>query len=575
MNETTFQPIAASRWSWLVVWWVLFASPLAWAKPMTDADCLDCHSDNTLVKTNSSGKPVSLYVDVARLKASAHHTNSCLSCHADLTRKHPDDNVAARPVDCARCHVRDAGTYAASVHGLAQKNGQADAATCTDCHGTHFVLSPGQPDSPLYFTHQEATCGTCHPHEATDVAASVHGRATAAGIRDTPTCTDCHSEHQIQSLKSSSPMLVSRMVCAKCHASERINTKFNLPADRVDTFFNSYHGLAAQYGSTVAADCASCHGYHRILPSSDPDSMINPRHLVATCGKCHRGANQNFAFGRIHVDGTTANGGDGLGGRVNGWVRRIYLILIFGVVGAMLVHNLLVFGRKVARRLRSAPRSVLRMSRAQRWQHALLAVSFIALAITGFALKFPDSGIAHLLGANEPVRRWIHRLSGLVLVVTGLTHLGYLLASREGRQLVADLLPVRRDLSDLAGMVAYLLGWRPDKPQQGRFGYAEKMEYWAVVWGTIIMGVTGLMIWMKLDVTVLLPRWVVDVALTIHYYEAVLACLAIVVWHFYHVIFDPDVYPLNPACWDGRVTEEWQHDEHPLEKPNPPAGEVK
>jgi hypothetical protein len=65
------------------------------------------------------------------------------------------------------------------------------------------------------------------------------------------------------------------------------------------------------------------------------------------------------------------------------------------------------------------------------------------------------------------------------------------------------------------------------------------------------------------------PRWLVDVALTIHYYEAILACLAIIVWHFYHVIFDPDVYPLNMACVDGRVSEHWQHEEHPLEKGPP------
>jgi len=91
----------------------------------------------------------------------------------------------------------------------------------------------------------------------------------------------------------------------------------------------------------------------------------------------------------------------------------------------------------------------------------------------------------------------------------------------------------------------YLTGLSATKAKIGRFGYAEKMEYWAVVWGTIIMGVTGLMIWFKMDVTKFLPRWAVDVATTIHYYEAILACLAIVVWHFYHVIFDPDVYPLN------------------------------
>ena len=93
------------------------------------------------------------------------------------------------------------------------------------------------------------------------------------------------------------------------------------------------------------------------------------------------------------------------------------------------------------------------------------------------------------------------------------------------------------------------------------------MEYWAVVWGTIIMGATGVAIWLKIDVTQFLPRWVVTVATTIHYYEAVLACLAIIVWHFYHVIFDPEVYPLNTACLDGRISEEFQTHEHPLEPP--------
>src|SRR5206468_2969229 len=113
--------------------------------------------------------------------------------------------------------------------------------------------------------------------------------------------------------------------------------------------------------------------------------------------------------------------------------------------------------------------------------------------------------------------------------------------------------------------VRWLVGWSEAKPGIGRFGYAEKLEYCAVVWGTIVMGVTGLMIWFKMDVTQFLPRWAVDVALTIHYYEAILACLAIVVWHFYHVIFDPDVYPLNWACWKGKVSKHWQEEEHPLD----------
>jgi cytochrome b subunit of formate dehydrogenase len=152
-------------------------------------------------------------------------------------------------------------------------------------------------------------------------------------------------------------------------------------------------------------------------------------------------------------------------------------------------------------------------------------------------------------------------------LLTGLYHLIHILLSKEGRRLVRDLLPVKKDLADLRCMMRFLAGLTDERPKVGRFGYAEKIEYWAVLWGTIIMGVTGLMVWFKLDVTRFLPRWIIDVALTIHYYEAVLACLAIVVWHFYHVIFDPDVYPLNTACWNGRVSEEWQKHEHSSDQP--------
>jgi formate dehydrogenase gamma subunit len=533
---------------------------------LKNSDCLDCHSDNTLAITNAAGRTISLFVDEARLKASAHKTNSCISCHADVTVKHPDDNVPLKTVNCATCHEQQTESYDASVHGLAARAGHLDAATCQDCHDSHEIVPANLPASPLHFSHVAQTCGACHDQEVRDWAISVHGQAMAAGIRDAPTCTDCHSEHKIQALKNTSPQ-VSAEVCSRCHASERLNTKYNLPGDRVKTFFESYHGLAVQYGSTVAANCGSCHGYHKILPSTDPRSTINKAHLVETCGKCHPGADEKFASGKIHLDLAAGNGGTDFSAKINRWVRRIYLALIIGTIGAMFIHNALFFLRKVAARYRAAVRPVVRMSLAQRWQHFVLAASFIILAITGFALKFPDSFLARALGSSEPFRRWTHRVAGIVLLLVGLWHLIYLLGSREGRRLVCDLFPVKKDVTDVWTQIRYLLGWSKEKPKMGRFGYAEKMEYWAVIWGTIIMGVSGLMIWFKMDVTRFLPRWAVDVALTIHYYEAVLACLAIVVWHFYHVIFDPDVYPLNPACFDGHVSEEWQKHEHPLDKP--------
>jgi cytochrome b subunit of formate dehydrogenase len=158
-----------------------------------------------------------------------------------------------------------------------------------------------------------------------------------------------------------------------------------------------------------------------------------------------------------------------------------------------------------------------------------------------------------------------HRVAGVVMLVLGAYHLYYVIFRKEGRQLVKDLLPVWKDLADVKTNTAHLLSRGKPRAKFARFGYPEKAEYWAVVWGTIIMGVTGLMIWFAVDVTRVFPRWAIDVATTIHYYEAILACLAILVWHFYHVMFDPEVYPLNWACWDGRVPADWYKHEHPLD----------
>jgi formate dehydrogenase gamma subunit len=535
------------------------------AAEISNASCLDCHSDKTLTTTNAAGKEISVFVDLAKLANSVHSTNFCVSCHADITSKHPDDNLPAKQANCTGCHAPQTESYTASVHGLALKAGRADSATCSDCHDGHTILPPTSPESPLHFSKLAQTCGACHDQVAQDVAESIHGKAVAAGHRDAPTCTDCHSEHKILGLKADSPMKISTEVCSKCHASERLNTKYNLPPDRVKTFFDSYHGLAAQYGSTLAANCASCHGYHKILPSSDPRSMVHKDHLVATCGKCHPGATDNFAQSKVHIDTAAVTAGVGLGTKINWWVRRIYLCLIFAVIGGMLTHNVAVLVKKVRARYRMADLSVVRMSLSQRWQHVILGTSFVLLAVTGFALKFPDSWLAKLMGSSEPFRRWAHRIAGLVLLLVGAYHVVYILATREGRKLVKDFLPVKKDLQDVGDNIRYLSGLSSTKPKIARFGYAEKLEYWAVIWGTIIMGVTGLAIWFKIDVTRFLPRWAVDVALTIHYYEAILACLAIVVWHFYHVIFDPDVYPANTACLNGRVSKAWLEEEHAAE----------
>ena len=549
------------RWALVLVAGSGLLLPPAEAQEISNADCLECHSDKELTKTAADGREISIFVDEAILASSSHSTNTCASCHSDIKSTHPDDEIVPQPVNCASCHDKPSQTYSASVHGLAILAGKAEAASCKDCHGDHGVVPPNLPTSPLHYSKLAATCGECHPEQAQDLQESVHGAALAKGLREAPTCTDCHSEHKIEGLKGSSTKAAEEM-CAKCHASERINTKYSLPADRVQTFFESYHGLAVQFGSTRAANCASCHGVHKVLPSTDPNSTIHPSHLVETCGKCHPGATENFALAKVHVD---VEGGAEFGTVVNRYVRKGYIGLIVVVIGFMLLHNGLAWGKKIAASYRGKSRNTVRMSKAQRLQHLGLLLSFTILALTGFALKYPDSWLAWILGGDEGLRHWSHIIAGVVLLLLGALHLVYLVAAREGRQLFRDLFPRKQDLTDAVANAKYLTGMRAAKPRFGRFGYIEKAEYWAVLWGTIIMGVSGLMIWFKIDVTQFLPRWAVDVATTVHYYEAILACLAIVVWHFYHVIFDPDVYPVNWAWWDGKVDDHWYAEEHSLD----------
>ncbi|MEN9974299.1 MAG: hypothetical protein RLZZ282_305 [Verrucomicrobiota bacterium] len=534
------------------------------AEALSSDKCIECHSDKDLTKDAPNGETISLFVDAARLQASIHGTTGCAQCHADLTADHPDDSKAARPVDCAACHDRQSKSFGASVHGVALRHGNEAAANCKDCHGKHEVFSRASPQSRIHLTRLASTCGECHPEEAADVGASVHGQALLKGVSEAATCSDCHSEHKIMGLKDRATSFQSAEACSKCHASERINSRFGLPDDRVKTFFDSYHGLAATGGSTTAANCASCHGYHKILRSTNPDSMIHASHLTATCGKCHPGASASFVGGKIHSDQTT---GEETGSVINRWVKKIYICLIVMTVLLLGLHNALGWWRKVVARRHAHGVMVVRMDCGQRVQHFVLMSSFIVLAITGFALKFPTTWFAHLMGSEE-IRRWIHRIAGLVLIGGGIYHICYALFTSKGRTLLRDLTPRWRDARDVVTNMGHFALGKP-KAKFGRFGYPEKIEYWAVVWGSIVMGVTGLAIWFKIDVTHWLPRWIVEVAITIHYYEAILACLAIIVWHFYFVMFDPDVYPMNWAWLDGKVPKKLHDEDHPLEETSP------
>lgn len=556
--------------------------------------CADCHSDvkdyphEPTPQKVSCGEchleAVAAYQQSVHAKAQAEgrqQAATCLQCHGSAHEIRSSSDPASKvyrtqiPQTCGSCHgvkfvmeasgisARPFFSYQESVHGRAVAAGSLKAAVCTDCHRSHDVLTPADPRSPIFKFNVPTTCGHCHEPIAREFAESIHGQAIRRGNWQAPVCSDCHGIHLIKPhIDPTAPVAaqaLARTTCGQCHEGVRLSQEFGIAAGRVSTYLDSYHGLATTLGSKVAANCASCHGVHNILPSSDPRSMIHKANLVTTCGKCHPGASENFARGNVHVGVPVSQD---MATIVNRWVRQFYLWLIVVLIGGMIMHNALLWRRKALLIRQQQVRPIVRMNTAERIQHLVLLTSFFTLVLTGFALKYPDSWLAWLLGSSESFRRIGHRVAGVVLLGVGIYHLIYIVRTPDGRQLFRDMRPVAKDIYDLLAHIRYGLGRTSAHPSFGRFGYAEKAEYWAVVWGILIMGVTGLMAWFKVQVTSLLPRWTIDVALTIHFYEAVLATLAIFVWHFYHVIFDPDVYPMNWAWWDGRVSAEWYQKEH-------------
>jgi cytochrome b subunit of formate dehydrogenase len=538
--------------------------------------CAQCHSDEQAAYDRS------LHAQ-ARKKGDG-HAAICVDCHGSpheiLAASDPKSpvnhaNVAAT---CGTCHgqkfvMEPSGhsaqpflSYEQSVHGRAVANGSGKAAVCTDCHGVHEILTAGDPKSPIFKFNVPATCAKCHASVQHEYAQSIHGQAIERGNWQAPVCTDCHGIHSIKAHldpnSAVSAQNLARVTCARCHEGVRLSQELGIAGARSSTYLQSYHGLASALGSPIVANCASCHGVHNILPSSDPRSTINRANLAKTCGQCHPGVGENFIVGKVHVDAPLSAD---IGSVAVRWIRKFYLSLIAMVIGAMLLHNLIVWRRKAILRRQAEHRLVTRMTRNQRIQHVILLSSFLVLVLTGFALKFPDSWFASMLSLGERARGLLHRIAAVVLIGVGIYHLVYVALTRDGRRLIGDFLPTSKDAFDGWGTLRYYLGFAKNKPEFARFNYAEKAEYWALVWGLVVMASTGVMLWAKVAVGSLLPRWWLDIATAIHFYEAVLATLAIVVWHFYQVFFDPDVYPMNWAWWDGKMSFEHYREEHGLD----------
>ena len=218
-------------------------------------------------------------------------------------------------------------------------------------------------------------------------------------------------------------------------------------------------------------------------------------------------------------------------------------------------------------------RSYVRFPLARRIEHIVMMLSFITLGLTGLPQKFPSSPLSiffvNILGGIENLRA-THHVAAVVMILGTAWHIlmfGYMAYVRRTRM---TMLPSLQDVKDGWQAVRYNLGFAKSYPQMGRYTFEEKMEYWAFVWGAIVMGITGFIMWNPISTVKFLPGEVIPAAKAAHGGEALLAILAIIIWHMYGV----HIKWFNKSMFTGKMSEAAMLHEHPLELADIKAGLV-
>ncbi len=337
--------------------------------PLKLVDCGTCHlPEYTEHEESIHGKAI-----VEGVPDAAH----CWDCHGSHNVLRTDDRYSSvhplnLPDTCGKCHARPEiaekykipvknpiALFKMSVHYLAVQQGKKSA-VCNECHGVHHILPLNDPKSKIYKDAVPSTCGECHKTEYRDYTRSIHWTGYLKGVREAPVCNDCHQEHAVLPPSDpSSPVYAGKIpeTCTRCHESEVITSRYEIVRMPKESYYASYHGLALKAGKLTAANCASCHKAHDILPPTDPASSVHPANLATTCGSCHPGIGTGMTPPRVHGEAgatpVTPEQYPPIGEIIISWVRKFYLFLISIVISVMAIHNILHF-RIAARRRKSS-----------------------------------------------------------------------------------------------------------------------------------------------------------------------------------------------------------------------------
>ena len=571
-----------------------------------DLSCVSCHADAQTLPHAAKLRPASCtlschteqgsdYLQSKHAEAAAKNdpnAPTCGTCHGghDILPK-TDKNSRTYPLNsaniCSKCHssyqmpsaingkpVKLVQAYLDSVHGQAVKGGMVVAATCADCHTSHRVLPSSDAQSSVNRQNVANTCGQCHPGVTAKYQASIHGQKLAADNPRAPSCTGCHTAHEITRVNTPAFMEDIVSECGTCHDTVQGTTQRK--TSLYETYRRSYHGQTNELGSARVARCSSCHGSHDILPVSNPASRLYGENRIATCQQCHPQANANFAEFEPHADYH-----DGIRFPILHGVWLYFVVIMSASFGFFGLHCIFWFIRSIIERLKHGPHlkhpaegpSIQRFSRVDRVNHAFVIISFFGLALTGLPLLYADKrwaqGMITVFG-GVGTAGIEHRIFAVILILNFVVH-GFGIVNRIRKyslmKLVfgpATMLPRLKDLKDLLGMYKWFFTGGK-KPKFDRWTYWEKFDYMAEVGGSGIIGLSGLMLWFPGFFSRFLPGWMFNVATIVHGYEALLAIGFIFTIHFFNAHLRLEKFPVDDVIFTGRLTEEEFKHERPAE----------
>jgi cytochrome b subunit of formate dehydrogenase/mono/diheme cytochrome c family protein len=202
-----------------------------------------------------------------------------------------------------------------------------------------------------------------------------------------------------------------------------------------------------------------------------------------------------------------------------------------------------------------------RFTAAQRFEHMVLLVTFTGLAITGLPQRYAGADWAQtmiaIMGGIESVRI-VHRVLAVLLMAESIYHGGVVSYKLFVLGRSANMIPGLKDGKDVIQWIGYNLGFTKEHPEMPRYNFGEKAEYLAVVWGTVLMAITGFMLWNPITTAEILPAEVIPAARAAHSAEALLAIAAIIIWHMYNV----HLKYFNRSMFTGKMPRHIMEEEH-------------